>query len=1023
MPQSAGLQGDGQQTNLAVLYKVKVPEAQGGGYAFGVIPRSEIVINNGKLEIQITLFGAYQAVVTRTPIEVKVEAKTAAPIATARQEAARPGAFAVLAPRGPVRVSAPIAQWAPAAGVDHYDVAVASDAGCTQRVGSVTTTATESPLGALADGRYVLCVQALNADGIGRPADEFAIPFQVDTKAPEIKISTSPVASSPLRVQLRASVGDASETRVKWRKVRGPGTVVFVDDAAAQTDATVSAFGEYELALTATDAAGNSGSRSVVFAPAASSFAWTFDGSVGFATQGPVVNDGGVLRLGSGDQKLAGARLQAANGGTMLDAAGRLTIDLSKDVDRELPDFGMPGWTNMSAALLLAHFRETIGGAAPGVTNSAYGAAPGGTKMPADAGVATTPGFLGNALVLDGSDDFVTFGPQASLALQPTTMFTMMAWVKPLSSGGTQTLMARGDDANGYRFQLMSGYLWAEICAGGTCSYDRASQMLAPNQWHHVAAVFNGNPAVPQFQLYIDGHREMSSQHGGESISTTIVSPTYTTAPFTVGARVPNDTATELFMGQLDEVAVIGRPLGELEIDAIERRQATPKLAEYFSPPIDGGSTSAVWSSIAWTPQAPYGRPLPDNGGRETSYPTGNFDMAQSTLLVHFDEPGTGTPASTAGTPFPVSFTDGTKLPGESEGAIRRGRRLENDTDRLMFVEDRPEVQFDGSTPFTVAVWIRWNGGTTSTFLQKIDAATLKGYKIESTTGGYVKASVNGTNGFMSSEPSSASLADGRWHALMMVYGIDDTNVTLRLYVDGVQQGAPTVQAGDSVGSLANPGRLYIGSNGSMPMGGAVDELAAWRRALTTTDAQLYADRGLMRVWLQRRVCSDPTCGSVPFTGPNNTEDSAFEDIGPSAPPVQQMPAISGRFIQLRVMLSSLRADRAPQIASITPGPTHAGMAGVVTATNWFNCRQLVSFTEVGASNAKYQLSVDGGATFLRYGGTRWVAAGSDYNTAAQVNAGASALPSGKLTVRVLLSPAADGGVSALDDVKVSCLP
>ena len=47
---------------------------------------------------------------------------------------------------------------------------------------------------------------------------------------------------------------------------------------------------------------------------------------------------------------------------------------------------------------------------------------------------------------------------------------------------------------------------------------------------------------------------------------------------------------------------------------------------------------AAPWTQLAWTPNRPYGKPLPDNGASETAYNEGDANLNGIAVLLHLDE-------------------------------------------------------------------------------------------------------------------------------------------------------------------------------------------------------------------------------------------------------------------------------------------------------------------------------------------------------------------------------------------------
>src|SRR3989344_6623338 len=72
-------------------------------------------------------------------------------------------------------------------------------------------------------------------------------------------------------------------------------------------------------------------------------------------------------------------------------------------------------------------------------------------------------------------------------------------------------------------------------------------------------------------------------------------------------------------------------------------------VGTYTSGVKDAGSDGTTWSTLSWTPQFPTGKELPNNGGSETGYPSGNVDMNGNAGLWHLNEGGSASFSDTSG--------------------------------------------------------------------------------------------------------------------------------------------------------------------------------------------------------------------------------------------------------------------------------------------------------------------------------------------------------------------------------------
>jgi parallel beta-helix repeat protein len=177
-------------------------------------------------------------------------------------------------------------------------------------------------------------------------------------------------------------------------------------------------------------------------------------------------------------------------------------------------------------------------------------------------------GRLGNALRLDGVNDYVNAGNAASLDI--TGPVTIMAWVNPSAS---QEICASGAEvepgavskvdgasgSSGWSWQLRYGS--PTNCALGFQFNDPAygdtwvtvGQALSSNQWYHVAATFDGSTARSYLNGVVKESTAMSS----------IAS--YPSTKLIVGS----DGWGGYFKGAVDDLRIYKRALSSTEINQI----------------------------------------------------------------------------------------------------------------------------------------------------------------------------------------------------------------------------------------------------------------------------------------------------------------------------------------------------------------------------------------------------------------------------------------------------------------------
>ncbi|MER7444506.1 beta-N-acetylglucosaminidase domain-containing protein [Micromonospora avicenniae] len=137
--------------------------------------------------------------------------------------------------------------------------------------------------------------------------------------------------------------------------------------------------------------------------------------------------------------------------------------------------------------------------------------------------------------------------------------FTLEAWVKldSLAPAPGQAVIESytGPAINGYALRVTDGVLqaWSLGAAGHGYGLVTGRTRLTANEWHHVAAVFDGS----RLTVYLDGVEDNSVE--------TSVSPGGGTASVKLGGR--GDDMSQRLQGDLDEAAIYDRALTAAELE------------------------------------------------------------------------------------------------------------------------------------------------------------------------------------------------------------------------------------------------------------------------------------------------------------------------------------------------------------------------------------------------------------------------------------------------------------------------
>lgn len=166
-------------------------------------------------------------------------------------------------------------------------------------------------------------------------------------------------------------------------------------------------------------------------------------------------------------------------------------------------------------------------------------------------GVRNPSGRFGNALELDGIDDWVTVPHSTSLDL--SNSFTMELWVKPFSNGTQCVIFKEYSEGSVYSLYAedAGGLPMSTLNDGQADRVISGSSALPVNQWSHLTATYDG--AVQK--LYVDGVLVSKRAQTGLIRSSAGV--------LRIGG---NKLWGDYFHGLIDEVRIYNRALTQTEI-------------------------------------------------------------------------------------------------------------------------------------------------------------------------------------------------------------------------------------------------------------------------------------------------------------------------------------------------------------------------------------------------------------------------------------------------------------------------
>ena len=206
-------------------------------------------------------------------------------------------------------------------------------------------------------------------------------------------------------------------------------------------------------------------------------------------------------------------------------------------------------------------------------------------------GATFTAGKYGNAVTLDGTNDFVNLGNPT--ALQLTGSMTVSAWVYATSFPADDAAVVSKRTAGeiGYQLDITKdtgprtiGFKLTDSSGGAMFRYGATT--LQPNTWYHIAGVYNA--AAQTLDVYLNGVLD-----NGQLVGTITNSQRNSTANINIGGR-PGTTFFD-FAGRIDDVRIADHALTQAQI---QTDMATP-LGGTTPPPPD-----TTFPTVSLTPPA-----------------------------------------------------------------------------------------------------------------------------------------------------------------------------------------------------------------------------------------------------------------------------------------------------------------------------------------------------------------------------------------------------------------------------------
>ncbi len=446
-------------------------------------------------------------------------------------------------------------------------------------------------------------------------------------------------------------------------------------------------------------------------------------------------------------------------------------------------------------------------------------------------------------LEFDGTDDIASRSADLDFNFG-TDSFSISGWFRhPSSVTGTDTILARYEDAGYKVYMNSSGYICAAIDDDSTWTPDdetcstSVQGSYADSKWHHFEMVKDEDTSLT---LYIDAQRvnyDDTIEAAGSLNSNSGIF---------IGADSNN---SNYWTGFLDEIVIY--PYA---------RTADQVKADVF-----GSQTSALFGLDPkdWLSDGLVGYWKMDEADWGT--PDCSTDVVFDSSGNNFD--GDACPNSTGPT-------------GGETGKFGNGVDFDGSDDYLL-VADNPILDFEAATEdFSIFAWVRRDSDNTEDGIVGKKDGGGDGYELKiQGVADTLQFRLDGIG-----PAGSTTITDTNWHHVGVTIDRDGDG---QLYLDGEPDGSPASmnsEAMDTINALAIGATRNTGEN---PFDGAIDEARIYNRALSPSEvADLY-------LWAPGPVAYYPLDEG---TGTSVSYDRSGNDNNLSLSNMTESHWISGKF-------------------------------------------------------------------------------------------------------------------------------
>lgn len=164
-------------------------------------------------------------------------------------------------------------------------------------------------------------------------------------------------------------------------------------------------------------------------------------------------------------------------------------------------------------------------------------------------------------MLLDGVDEYVNCGTDASLSFERTNTFSIGAWINMSSLAANNFICGKLESSGnfrGWRVQVQSTgdiQFFARNSSGKVLQL-KTNNTFTTSTWYHVVMTYDGSSAASGVTIYVNGNSEALT-----TISDTLDATIINSEPFSIGAQGLAGTPVFYFNGYLDEIVVYNTEL------------------------------------------------------------------------------------------------------------------------------------------------------------------------------------------------------------------------------------------------------------------------------------------------------------------------------------------------------------------------------------------------------------------------------------------------------------------------------